>query len=303
MQVQGAFNLLFRPGLRKDFRDEYNKFETEYNKYLKVSTTSLPEQSATIMTGMNRLIELGDGEGITYQDLVLGPKVMGVDKEFGVGCRLTRRAVEDDQYGKLKGAAKYLAEAARLTYEYRGAQLLDDAFTGSTFKGIDNLSLINNAHTFLNAPGTWSNTPATQIELSVAGITALDDIFMTMKNHNADPIRMMGNLLIIGNESGMSQRAWQIFRSEKEPFTAENQDNALKNKYGNMDVQVSRYKTSRKSYFMVDKTWNDAHFVVRRPVRAEDDYDFNTSAALYKITTRFLVWFVDPRGWAGVNPA
>src|SRR5690606_5367688 len=239
---------------------------------------------------------------ITYQDLKIGPKDMGVDKEFGTGLRLTRRAVEDDQYGKLKAGAKYLAEAARLTYEYRSAQLLDDAFTGSTFKGIDNLSLINNAHTYLNATGTWSNTPATQVELSVAGVTAMLDLFMIMKNHNADPIKMIPNLLLIGNEAGMAHRAYQIFHSEKEPFTAENQDNAIKAKYGSMDVEVARYKQSNKSYFMVDKKWNDAHFVVRRAVRMEDDYDFNTSAALYKVTTRFLVWFVDPRGWAGANP-
>ncbi|KKK84031.1 hypothetical protein LCGC14_2787420, partial [marine sediment metagenome] len=29
--------------------------------------------------------------------------------------------------------------------------------------------------------------------------------------------------------------------------------------------------------------------------------DFDTGAAKFKTTTRFLIWFVDPRGWTGSN--
>lgn len=302
MNVQGAFNLLFRPGLRKDFRDNYDRYEPEYVKFLKSDTMSTPEISATIMTGPSRMTELGDNDPIAFQDLVIGPKVMGTDKEWGIGISLSHKAVEDDQYGKLKDGAKYMAWAARMTQEYRSAQFLDDAFTGTNFKGIDSLKLISSAHTYLNATGTWSNTPTNQVGFGITGVTALLDLAMIQRDHNADPMKVVPNKLIIPNTAGSLHKALQIFGSEKEPFTAENQDNAIKKRYGSMQIEVSRFMTSTTNYFMIDDRWNDAHFVTRRGVTQDDWYDKNTRAAMYSATQRFLIWFVDPRGWYGSNP-
>lgn len=303
MQVQGAFNLLFRPGLRKDFRDNYTKYDPEFSKYLKSDTMDGPEKSATIIAGPSRMTELGDGAAIIFEDLKQGPKVMGVDKEWAVGVRLSRRAVEDDQYGKLKGAAKYLSDAARMTQEYRSAGFLDDAFSGSTYLGIDGLKLCSTAHTFLNGAGTWQNTPTTPVGLSVTGITQLQDLAMTTKNHNGDPIRVNLDRIIIGNSAGQKNKARQIFGSQLEPFTAENQDNAIKSEFGNIETVITRYSISNTNYFMTDSALNDAFFVTRRAPRMEDEFDFATKAALYSCDQRFMIWFVDPRGWYGSNPS
>lgn len=301
MIVQGAFNLLFRPGLRKDFRDSFMQYPPEYGNYLKSETTSLPEQSATIITGPNRLFERGDGERITYMDPKIGPKVMGIDKEYAGGFMISRRTVEDDQYGKANQGAKWLANAARLTYEYRSAALLDDAFTGTTFKGIDNKSLCNTAHTLINSSTTVANALTTPVAMSVSGITALLDLAMLSKDENGDPIQIIPDTLMIGNNSGDLHKAWQIFNSAKEPFTADNQDNAIKHRFANMKIVVSHFKTSSKSFFMIDSKLNDAHMVVRRPIEFDDEFDFDTDAAKYKCSTRFLIWFVDWRGWFGSN--
>lgn len=301
MQVQGAFNLLFRPGLRKDFLDDWEQYAPEYNQFLKESTTDMPEQSATIIAGLSRLYERGDGESITYDSAKMGPKVVGVDKEFAGGFMLTRKTVEDDQYGKAKQLAKGLSHAAMMTKEYRSAAFLDDAFTGATFKGIDNLSLCNTAHTLINSAKTVSNALATPVGLSVAGVTAMFDLFQSMKDENGDPIKMFPNKLIIGNSAGDIQRAIQIFGSDKEPFTAENQDNAIRKRLANPTTVVSHFKSSAKPWFMQDTKYNDAQFVTRRPIEFDDDFDFNTDSALYKATIRFLIWFVSWRGWVGSN--
>lgn len=303
MLVQGAFNLLFRPGLRKDFRDTFQEYEPEYPYFLKTGTIGVPEISASIITGMNRLIEIDDGEAVTYEDPKMGPKVSAVDKEFALGFILSRKTVEDDQYGKANQGAKWLAHAARMTSEYRSAALLDDAFTGSVYKGIDGKSLCNTAHTLINSSTTVANTPTTQVGMSVTGITALLDIFMQMKDENGDPVRMMPNKLIIGNNSTDLHKAMQILGSDREPFTADNQDNAIKKRIGGMKPYISHYKSSAKSYFMIDDKYNDAHYLTRRPVTFDDTFDFDTRAAKYRVDTRFLIWFVDWKGWAGMNPS
>jgi hypothetical protein len=303
MLVQGAFNALFRPGLRADFRDSYEQYPPEFTSFLKTSTMSTPELRAVVMSGLNRLVEIGDGEPVTYDDPNISPVVMGVDKEFALGFALTRKTVEDDQYGKANQSAKWLGYATRMTEEYRSAQLLDDAFAGSTFKGYDNLSLCNTAHTLLGSNSTVSNALSTPVQLSTTGIVAMQNLAMRMVDNNGNPMRLMPNKLVISNVAGELNMARQIFSSEKEPFTANNTDNALKMQFGAPEIVISRYKSSTKSYFMIDDMLNDAHFVTRRAPLMEDDFDFNTATAQYKVSTRFLIWFVDYRGWFGANPS
>lgn len=302
MLVQGNFAPLFRRGLRKDFRDNYEEFERQYPKFLKTTSTDVPEQRASIIAGLNRLYEIGDGEPITYDIPKMGPVVQGIDREFGVGFALTKKTVEDDQYGKANQAAKWLGHAVNMTFEFRSGAFLDDAFTGSTFLGIDSLSLCHTSHTLIGSTSTVANRPSTEVAFSMAGITQLMDLAGLMKDENGDPIVMWPNKVIIGNNAGNINKAIQIFGSDKEPFTADNQDNAIKKRIPRPEVVISRYMNSQTRYFMVDDKWNDAWFVTRRAPTYEDDFDFNTGAMLNKVTTRFLIWFVDWRGWLGANP-
>lgn len=302
MISQGAFNLLFRPGLRKDFRDSWDEYESEYGDFLRAETTTQPEVSATIMTGLNRLFERGDLEPITYVDPKMGPKVMAVDKEFAAGFIISRKTVEDDQYGKANQGAKWLAHAARLTYEYRAGGFLDDANTGTYYKGIDGLQLCHTAHTLINSATTVANTPASQVALSVTGITACFDLYQNMVDENGDPISMFPDTLVIGNSATDFNTALAIWNTTLEPFTANNTDNVIRRRMPKPKLTVSHYKASKKSYFLIASKYNDAHLVVRRATEFDDTFDFETDAAKYKATTRFFIWFVDWRGWVGVFP-
>lgn len=303
MIVQGAFNLLFRPGLRADFRDSYDMWEPEYPQYLKTGTMD-GEVRATTMAGLSRLYERGDGEPIIYEDPKIGPQVIGVDKEFAAGFMISRRTVEDDKYGKANQGAKWLAHAARMTMEYRAAVVLDDATTGTYFKTIDNKPLCDQAHTLLGSSTTVANEPTTQAQLSVAGINALFDLWTVLKDENADPIRAWPDTLIIGTNPGDINTAMAIWNSTLEPFTADNTDNVTKRRLPNPKIVISHFKSDAKSYFLMNSKLNDAHLLVKRPVEFDDTFDFDTDVAKYKCTTRFMVWVgTDWRGWTGCFPS
>lgn len=302
MIVTGDLGPLFRPGLRNDFREELGKWEPVYTQFMKMGSTDKPENRATIIGGLNRLYDIGDGAPITYDRIKVGPVVQVVDREFGVGYALSRRAVEDDQYGKANQAAKFLGNAVNMTFEYRAAALLDDSFTGTTFKGIDTLRLCHTAHTCVgNDVTTFSNEVTTPIQLSVTGFENLLDLVTNTKDHNGDPMRYMPTDLIIGNASGQLHKAMQILGSDKEPFTANNQDNAIKKRLGGMNIIVNPYITSTTKYWMFNKKLNDVQFLMRRKPTFDSQDDFNTKALLNTVTTRFAIWFVDPRGWVGAN--
>lgn len=298
----GSFAPLFRPGLRKDFKDSWDEYPTEYTNFLKVERSDQVEQRAAIITGMNRLVERGDGEPLTYEDPKMSPIVAAVDKEFALGFIISRRTVEDDQYGKANQSAKWLAHAARMTYEYRAAALLDDAFTGTFFKGIDNLPLISTAHTLLNSALTISNRLAGDPQFSLAAVEAAFDMYQAMRDENGDPVPMFGTNLVLGNAPGDYSTALKIWNSSLEPFSANNTDNVARRRMPNPNMSISHYKANAKSWFMFDSKRNDAHMVIRRPVAFDDIFDFETKAAKYSVDTRFLVWFVTWYGWLGSNP-
>jgi len=299
--TQGAFNLLFRAGLRKDFRDSFQSFERQYTQYLKQGRIDGPEIEATIMTGLSRLFERDDGEPVTYEDPKLGPKVAAVDKEFAAGFIVTKKTVEDDKYNKASQAAKWLAHAARMTYEYRAVAVLDDAENGSTYLGIDGLALCHTAHTLINSGTTVANRPSNDVGFGITGIDALLDLAELVKDENGDPMPTHVDTVIYN--SGQISKAIQIFGTDKEPFTADNQDNAVKKRTAGIRHIIKRYATDTISYMLVDSKLNDAHFLVRRPVTFEDTFDFDTDAAKFKATTRILIWFVDWRGWFGQFPS
>lgn len=303
MQVQGNFAPLFRAGLRADFRDEYQDWETEYTEFLNVSTTTEPEVRGTYIAGLNRLFPRGDAEPIQYDDVVMGPIAVGVDKEFAAGFMISRRTVEDDKYGKANQGAKWLARAARLTYEYKGAALLDDAFAGTAgFKSWDNLALCHTAHTLLRSSATVANRPASDVALSVTGINALFDLWTTLKDENNDPIREWPDTLITGTAPGDINTSLAVWNSINEPFSADNTDNTIRRRLPKPKIVISHFKTSQKSYFLTSSRLNDAHFTVRRAVEFDDTFDFDTEVAKYKATTRFMVYVFDWRGWSGTSP-
>lgn len=305
MIVQGNFAPLFRAGLRKDFRDEYQDWEPEYPGFLNVSTTTEPEMRATYITGLNRLFELQDGEPITYEDPKMGNIAVGVVKDFGGGFMISRRTVEDDKYGKANQGSKWLARAANLTQEYRSAALLDDAFAGATYKtwdGVAGSALCSTAHTLINSPLTVANRPAADVALSMAGISALFDLWTVLKDENGDPIREWPDTLIHGTAPGDINTALAVWNSQLEPFTADNTDNVIRRRMPKPKIVVSHFKTSTKSYFLVSSRLNDAHFVTKRAVEFDDTFDFDTEVAKYKATMRFMVVVFDWRGWSGTNP-
>lgn len=305
MVVQGNFAPLFRSGLRADFRDSYQDFDPEYPDFLNVSTTTEPEMKATYMTGLNRLFERGDGEPIAYEDPIMGPIAVGVDKEFGGGFMITKRTVEDDKYGKANQGAKWLARAARLTAEYRAAALLDDAGTGTYFRTWDGATgspILSTAHTLLGSSSTVANRPASDVQLSMAGISALMDLWTVMKDENGDPIRAWPDTLIYGTAPGDANTAAAIWNSTLQPFTADNTDNVIRRRLPKPKMIVSHFKSNPKSYFLNSSLLNDAHFVTRRAVTFDDTFDFDTDVAKYKATTRFMVVIFDWRGWSGSLP-
>lgn len=294
--------LSFRPGLRSEFFENYKKYPTEWSFFLKSEKRDRPEIEMASIRGLNRMYQVGDGEPVTFDPIEIGRKAAAVDREFKAGYGVTLRAIEDDFYGKLNSGAKHLGNAARLTEEYQAAGLLDNAILTSTYTGEDGLALLSTAHTLMGG-GTVANRPSTEVGFSIAGVTNLMDLAGKMKDQNGDPIVVKLDKCIIPNDQGIIQDAWKIFSMDMEPFTANNDENAVKGQLGKIQYQVSHYMTSTTRYFMIDSSLNDAHMDVRSPLSLKDWYDEDTDTQKVRARMRLFLYFYNYRGWYGAVPS
>lgn len=293
--------ILARPGLVKNFLDSYQDWAEIKNQYMKVGTHDKPEIAGATVAGPSRFIQTREGEPVTYMEMVTGPKVAAVDKTYKGGYMITKEAIDDDGYGKLNQGAKFLARAARMTQEYAAVALVDDAFSGTNFKGQDNLALMSTAHTLINSNTTVANRPSSAVSLSVAGFTTLMDLARKCKDESGDPIMVMPDTLMIANDQGQLNKAYQILESSLEPFTANNQDNPIRRNFKPSKIIVNPYMTNLYHYFIIDSKLNDAQFLNREAVNMKDDYDIHRDIAYVRGRARWIIWFRDWRGWYGTN--
>jgi hypothetical protein len=295
--------LAFRPGLRSEFYDSYKQYQEQWSFFLKSEKRDKPEIEMATVRGLNRLYQVGDGEAVSFDTIEMGRKAAAVDREFKAGYGVTLRAIEDDFYGKLNTGARHLGNAARLTMEYQAAGLLDGAISTATFAGEDGLALLSTAHTLMGSATTVANRPTTEVGFSIAGVTNLMDLAGKCKDQNGDPIVVNLSKCIIPNDQGVIQDAWKIFGMEKEPFTANNDDNAIKGQLGKIQYQVNRYMTSTTRYFMIDPSLNDAHLDIRSPLSLKDWYDEDTDTQKVRARMRLFLYFYNWRGWYGAVPS
>lgn len=296
-----AFNVLLRPGVRRDFRDEYKAFEQEYSMFLKTGNMDMPFIEAATMSGLPRQVQLGELEPFTVLDPKISDVVRYTDTPFGLAVAASKESMKDDQYGKLKQSAKWLGRSTRLTQEYEGAELLNDAFTGTVFTGAFGEPLISSAHTLLGTSGTWSNQVAGNPQLGVTGLQAALELAERTVDQNGDPIVIRPSRLIIGVSD--EWMAIQLLQNEAEPFTSNNNVNATRRKR-QLSYTVSHYMTQTgRRWFLQDPAMHDAHFLFRERPSFPDWYEEMVRAAYFASYQRFLVYFYDPRGWVGSNAA
>jgi hypothetical protein len=297
--------ILAREGLDKNFRDSYIEAPFVYNRFLKTGKSDKPEVQMATVVGPNRFYRSGDREVPTLSTVEAGRKAAAVDRQYTAGYVVSKMAQEDDMYGKVDKGAYHLGRAWRLTREYIGASLLDDAFAGSVFTGQDGLSLINASHTLMRSTSTVSNgvTGSGAVGFSIAGVTQLMQLAQRMVDQNGDPIEIDLDTCILPNTEGIIQDAWKIFGMAKEPFTANNDDNAIKGRLGNINWFVNKYMTSQSRYFMIDSKHNDAHHLDYVPMALRDYIDPRTLDFEVYGRARILQYFYDFRGWFGQNPS
>ena len=298
MHVRGAWNHLLRPGLREDFRDSYNSYPEEYGSFLTTGTMDRAEEERVAVSGLGRMVRKAEVGTVSYVDAKMSDKYTFVDDEWALGFMVSRRVIEDEQYGRAKQSAKWLGRSARLTQEYLAAALLDDAFNGSTYTGLASEALISLTHSLLNDSGTWSNEIAGNTALSVTGYQAGLELGEAQVDHQGDPMPWQLSKLIIDRTDEFV--AIQLTKNAQEPYTTDRNVNAALSKNRIGGFELLHYTTADGSWFLQDPSLIDMHFKYKVSPQFGDEMDGGgTLAAKYWGRQRIMVYFFDQRGIIG----
>lgn len=112
-----------------------------------------------------------EGTPVSFDDPIEGARVRSVHTVYALGYRATWEAVEDDQWDTLDKVPADLGDSARDHQERLAWSLINDAYSGSTFTGLESETLFVSTHDPLRAEvANQSNILSPPVALSVTGL-------------------------------------------------------------------------------------------------------------------------------------
>lgn len=292
----GNFGKALWPGINAWWGQEYNQYETKYDKMFDSFTSRkrFEEDVGTSMFGIAP--QKPEGSPIQYDTAQQGFLTRYNHVTYGLGFIITEEMIEDDLYDVVgQKNARALAKSMRVTKEVVGANVFNRAFTAG-FVGGDGVTMISASHPNV-AGGTWSNQIATPSDLSEASLEQAVIDIMKWTDDRGLPIMVQPKRLIIPVDLVFD--AERILKSVQRVNTANNDINAL-NAMGRFDdVLSNRYLTDVNAWFIKTDVTDGLKYFERKADEFAMDNDFDTSNYKYKAVGRYSFGWSDPRGVYG----
>lgn len=219
---------------------------------------------------------------------------------YGLGFKVTREYIEDGKVLKFaQRKAVELKKACLENKEIRAANVLNRAFN-SSYTGADGKELCATDHPTLDAD--VANELATAADLAESSLEQAVIDLRTMKNNRGLRIMVRPRQLIVPAE--LEFEVCRILKGKERPGTADRDINALMYKdYLQNDPIINPYLTDSDAWFVKTDVEDGLIYLNRREMEIEDDNDFNTENARFKVTFRDVFGWNDYRGIFGTPGA
>lgn len=294
MVTRGPFAQLLAPGLMEIMFNWLSQHAEEYSQYINVLSTTKAYEEDIMISTLGKMPSKPEGEPIKYLDPIQGPSIRYVPGGFGMGWRVTREMMRDDQYNIMTQMPGMFTMSLRELVEVTAAAVLNNGFTTQTT--MDGLALFSTAHPLLGG-GTYSNRSATDAALSVTSLQEIILLFEKMVNDMGIHVRSVPEDLWISPDKQFI--AGEILNSQYKPYTGNNEVNVMQ---GRLVPKVCHFFTATGPFFVLGKKSDHRlKFYWRDRPETESQDDFDTKAAKYSIWTRFVAGATHWTGTAGSN--
>ena len=234
---------------------------------------------------------LADTQEIPLADATYGSTKDWTQTRHGLGFKISSGMKKFNRLGAMQWLTKSLKRAVK---EYRDIDVFNmfNHATSTTYAtGYDGLSLANTAHTLIGSSSTWNNYG--DAALGVSSLQAAINYFDTLIDDNGDEIFMVPNLLVVHPDRRWEAR--ELIGSEKKPYTADNEINAIQD--WDLNYKVA-HRLSSSTYWSLHATNDDRYdlflYVTQEPdLKVQDAPDLSRSIA---VTSE--QWYTYGFGWA-----
>jgi phage major head subunit gpT-like protein len=283
-----------------------------FDAYFKNKTDYIPKLYNVIKSKTAQFTDftIGAAGGMTewagsvaYDTIEKGFEKQYRPTKYSTGIQIDRDMWEDKEYNRIKTIVNNVAYGVFKTLQKHGVEIFNEAF-GSNIIGPDGQGLCSANHKTIPTADTQSNTFT--LDLSYSN---LETILRAMEDWTDD----RGDKMLIQGDMVIASPYWRdtckkLFGSDKEAFTAENQDNI----YKDFSFLIHPLITGKK-WFVVSKdlmtNGSGLNFVMRRdPRNLERDGDaakgdFNTEKLSWKAVGRWTKGWTNWFWCAGSNPS
>lgn len=283
------------------FFDEYDSIPKLYPRLFDVRTSTTAWEDRVAVARLGTFVLKPEGTPISYDDPAQGTQVRTVHQTFGLGWRATKEMMQDDQHNVMDRMSADLADSAADHEERLAWGLINDAFTGTSYTGLEGDILFSATHTLLKGNiGTVNRTnilsPA--VALSVTGLEAMMNLVSTAQSDEGRFIQVNPTILLV--PPALQHAAHVLLNTEKRPGTADNDLNSVHSSRNGLSVLVSPYLTSPTNWYLFaapgknSLTWNN-----RQSLDLNTSQDSDTRDMKFTSTYRASVMFSDWRSSFG----
>ena len=284
------------PGLNALFGLEYAKYGEEHKEIFETETSDRSFEEETKLSGFGSAPTKQEGAAIEYDNAQEAFTARYTHETVAMGFAITEEAVEDNLYDSLSARyTKALARAMAYTKQVKGADILNNAFAGTTYG--DGKVLCATDHPLVGG-GENSNTPAVAADLNETSLEAAVIQIAGWTDERGLLIAAKPKKLII--PPNLQFVATRLLETEGRVGTADNDINAIKsNGVVPQGYTVNNYLTDTDNWFLTTDVPNGLKHFVRSPMATSMDGDFDTGNSRYKARERYSFGVSDPLGIFG----
>jgi len=284
------------PGLNALFGLEYQKYGDEAAEIFETESSERSFEEETKLSGFSAAPVKGEGSAIEYDNAQEAWTARYTHETVAMGFSLTEEAIEDNLYDSLSSRyTKALARAMAYTKQVKGASILNNAFSGTTYG--DGKTLCATDHPLVSG-GTNSNRPAVAADLNETSLEAAVIQIAGWTDERGLLIAAKPSKLVI--PPSLQFVATRLLDTELRVSTADNDINAIRNN-GSIPggYTVNNYLTDTNAWFLMTDVPNGLKHFVRSPMQTSMDADFDTGNSRYKARERYSFGVSDPLGIFG----
>jgi len=289
------------PGLNAIFGMEYDRYEREHEYLFTTENSRRAFEEEVLFTGFGAAPSKPEGAAVTYDEARESWVSRYNHETIALAFSITEESIEDNLYDTLGSRlSKALARSMAHTKQVKGANILNNAFSGS-FLGGDQVALLATNHPMIDG-AEQSNKPATDADLSEA---ALEDALIAISEFLDDRginIAVQARKLCVPPE--LVFVAERLLMTPGRPGTANNDVNAIKQMGMFPDgFSVNHRLTDPDAWFITTDAPNGLKHFERSSLTTKMEGDFETGNVRYKARERYSFGWSEWRGLYGSSGA